>query len=252
MEDHTPGRLRAALLASIPWIAAAAGACGGSPSSTSCAANAAAYDPAIVPADFSTTIDNRYLSFKPGTVFTYKQTSGDVVEQDVLDRTKTILGIQTVVVHDFSMSAAGEMLEDTYDYFAQDRAGNVWYFGEDTKAYSGTTVSTAGSWIAGESCAKPGIVMTASPSVGDHYRQEYRPAEAEDEAEVVSLTETVMVPYGTFSNCLQTKETTALAPGDVENKYYCPDVGLILSVDVGSIDAGKREELTSINGKAMP
>jgi hypothetical protein len=156
--------------------------------------------------------------------------------------------VKTAVVHDFLKSPTGELLEDTYDYFAQDKAGNVWYFGEDTKAYSGTTVSTEGSWAAGVGCARPGIVMNANPKVGDSYRQEYLPGEAEDQADVVSLSETVTVPYGTFAGCLETKEYTALAPGDIENKYYCPGVGLLLSADVGTIDKGNREELTRIDG----
>jgi hypothetical protein len=213
-----------------------------------CSTNPAKYDPPIVAADFSSTIDNKYLSFKPGTVFGYVQTSGDIVEQDVTYDTKTIMGVETLVVHDFLKSPTAELLEDTYDYFAQDKKGNVWYFGEDTKAWSGTLVSTEGSWAAGLSCARPGIVMGANPKVGDSYRQEYLPGEAEDQADVVSLTETVTVPYGTFSGCLKTKEYTALAPGDIENKYYCPGVGLLLSADIGTIDSGNREELTKING----
>src|SRR4029077_3224037 len=136
-------------------------------------------------------------------------------------------GEKTLVVHDFLTSTSGQLLDDTYDYYAQDSAGNAWYFREDTIAYSGTMSSKAGSWIAGEACAKPGMVMTANPLVGDHYRQEYLPGEAEYEGEVVSLTAPVTVPFGTFTNCLETKETSALAPGDVENKYYCSGLGLL-------------------------
>ena len=233
------------------WVALAAASCGSSQGGR--CTNPAGYEPAIVAADFSTTITNPYIGYAaPGTVLKYTQSSGDVVEQDVLADTKTILGVKTLVVHDFLTSTAGQLLEDTYDYFAQDGAGAVWYFGEDTVAYSGIMSSTAGSWLAGERCAKPGIVMKASPLVGDHYRQEYLPGEAEDEAEVVSLTASVTVPFGSFTDCLETKETSALAPGDVENKYYCAGFGLLLSADIGSIDAGKREELVSIDGRTTP
>jgi hypothetical protein len=214
--------------------------------------NPAGYSPTIVAADFSSTVDNHYLSYLAGTTFKYTNTDGDVVQQDVGPATKTLLGVTCMVVHDFTKSKTGEMLEDTYDYFAQDKAGNVWYFGEDTKAYVGTAVSTMGTWAAGVNDAKPGIVMKANPKIGDSYRQEYLPGQAEDEAEVVSVTEKVTVPYGTFEGCVKTKEHTALAPGDVENKYYCPGVGEVLAVDIGSIDAGKREELVSVNGKTAP
>jgi hypothetical protein len=210
------------------------------------------YQPTIVAADFSATIDNRYLSYPPGMVFRYKNSDGEIVEQQVLGQTRTLLGVPCTIVHDSARTADGQLLEDTYDYFAQDRTGNVWYFGEDTKAYAGTMVSTAGSWAAGQACARPGIVMKAQPQVGESYRQEYLPGEAEDEAEVVSVGETVTVPFGTFMNCVKTREHTALAPGDVENKFYCPGVGEVLSLDIGSIDQGKREELVSVTGKAAP
>src|SRR5258708_20693380 len=113
-------------------------------------------------------------------------------------------------------------------------------------------VSTLGSWIGGERCAQPGIVMEANPQIGDSYRQEYLPGEAEDQADVVSLTETVTVPYGTFMNCVKTKEYTALAPGDVENNYYCANVGLLSSPDVATIDMGKTEDLDSITANTRP
>jgi len=222
-------------------------------SAIGCAAKQMAdYDPPIDPLDFSSTIDNPYLAFAPGAVFKFVQTEGGIVEQDVMSDTKVIDGVETLVVHDFLTSPEGDILEDTLDYFAQDKAGGVWYFGEDTKAYSGKTVSTVGSWLAGENCAKPGLVMPADPKVGDSFRQEYLAGEAEDMAEIVSLKASVSVPYGDFDGCLETKETTALAPGDVENKYYCTGTGLVSSHDVGTIDAGKTEDLVSVNDKTMP
>ena len=222
-------------------------------SATGCAApNKADYDPPIDSADFSSTIDNPLLSFAAGDVFKFVQTEGGIVEQDTMGDTKVIDGIETLIVHDFLTSPEGDVLEDTFDYFAQDKDGAVWYFGEDTKAYSGKVVSTEGSWLAGVDCAKPGIVMPADPKVGDSYRQEYLAGEAEDMGEIVDLNASVMVPYGSFDGCLKTKEYTALAPGDVENKFYCPGVGLVSSHDVGTIDAGKTEDLTSINGKTEP
>src|SRR5262249_47628327 len=140
---------------------------GASPSDTgsSCATNPAGYTPTIVASDFSTTIDNPYLSYPVGKKYSFVQSEGNLVEQDVLPDKKTILGIDMVVVHDFLKSPAGDLLEDTLDYYAQDKAGNVWYFGEDTKAYSGSMVSTEGSWLAGVNCAQPGIVMKGAPKV---------------------------------------------------------------------------------------
>ena len=134
--------------------------------------------------------------------------------------TKVILGVTCIEVHDTVM-VDGELTEDTLDWFAQDSAGNVWYFGENSKELEdGLVVSLEGSWMAGVDGAKPGIVMKASPAVGDFYRQEFSLENAEDLAEVVSLNESVTVPAGTFNNCLETEETSPLEPDALEHKFY--------------------------------
>ncbi len=120
----------------------------------------------------------------------------------------------------------GQLIEKTYDWFAQDKEGTVWYFGEDTKEYeNGEVVSTKGSWEAGVDGAKPGIIMQADPKVGQTYRQEYYPGEAEDMAKVLSLDASVTVPYGFFDHVLETKEWTPLQPVFFEKKYYVRGVG---------------------------
>ncbi|MBL8740537.1 MAG: hypothetical protein JNK04_05575, partial [Myxococcales bacterium] len=104
--------------------------------------------------------------------------------------------------------------------------------------------STFGSWEAGIDGAQPGIIMPAVPSVGsDPYRQEYYACVAEDFGEVLAVDEEVTVPFGSFTGCLKTRDTTPLDPAVDENKYYCPEVGLVLAVDVAS---GDREELTTV------
>src|SRR5262249_24007695 len=153
-----------------------------------------------------------------------------------------------VVVHDYATTADGILLEDTWDYFAQDRAGNVWYFGEDTKAYSGPAISPQGSWLSGVDCAKPGIVMKSSFQVGENYRQEFLVGLAEDQARVLAVDETVTVSYGTFNHCLKTKDYTYLDPGNIENKYYCAGLGLVLTLDLVTVGTPPREELVALNG----
>jgi hypothetical protein len=104
----------------------------------------------------------------------------------------------------------------------------VWYFGEDSKELeNGVVVSTEGSWEAGVDGAKPGIVMEAHPAVGDEYRQEYYKGEAEDMAKVLALNVSVTVPFGAYTDCLQTNEWTPLEKGYAEDKYYAPGVGLV-------------------------
>jgi len=178
-------------------------------------------------------ITNPYMPLKPGTTFVYKGKSDGTPTREefvVTYRVKTILGVETRVVRDTNWEA-GRVVEITEDWFAQDDDGNVWYFGEFSTEYeNGEVVGHEGSWEAGVDGAQPGIVMKADPKVGDVYQQENAPGIAEDTAKVLSLTESICVPYGCFSNVLKTKDFTPLEPGVVEHKYYAPGVGLIKTV----------------------
>src|ERR687897_1301279 len=182
------------------------------------------YNPHINPSDFTTTIDNEYFPMKPGTTFLYEGGT-EHSEMTVTHDTKKVMGVECVVVEDIEWE--GDMLiERTYDWFAQDKEGTVWYFGEDTKEYeNGKVVSTKGSWEAGVDGAKPGIVMQADPKVGQSYYQEHYPGEAMDMARVLDSNSSVTVPYGSFDHVLETKEWTPLQPGFSEKKYYVRGVG---------------------------
>jgi hypothetical protein len=119
------------------------------------------------------------------------------------------------------------LFEETYDWYAQDKAGNVWYFGEAVDFYrNGKVVNHKGSWEAGVRGAKPGIIMRKDPKVGEKYRQEYFKGVAEDMGTVVATNTKVTVPFGTFENCVQIKDSSFL---DIisEYKYYCPGIGFL-------------------------
>lgn len=188
------------------------------------------YSPRINPAEFTTVIDNPYFPLVPGTRFVYDGSTSEGRERTVTEvtrRTRTVMGVDTVVVHD-TVTRDGRLVEDTYDWYAQDRAGNVWYFGEETRAIgTGGAVSTGGSWQAGVDGALPGIVMLAHPRVGDTYRQEYYRGVAEDTGEVVNTTGSASVAAGTFQEVLTTKDVNPLE-GTAEHKLYARDVGFIL------------------------
>ncbi len=194
---------------------------------------------AINPVDFDDEIDNPYLPLRPGSVWIYRgEEALDIVR--VTGNTKTILGVETTVVFDVAFSE-GEVVEKTFDWFAQDEDGNVWYFGEDTKEFeNGRVVSTEGSWEAGVDGAKPGIVMQADPQVGQNYDQEDAPGVAEDEATVLSLQVEEEVPFGAFTGVLKTYERTPLDPSSQETKFYAKGIGHILTIDEPT---GEREEL---------
>lgn len=193
------------------------------------------YSVTIDPADFVQTIDNPFFPLRPRATWVYEGTGPDGTERievSVTDNTRRVMGVTCVIVHDVVI-VDGEVVEDTLDWYAQDREGNVWYFGEDTREYeNGVVVSTQGSWEAGVDGALPGIVMKSDPQAGDSYRQEYYAGEAEDMAEVVSLSETATVPYGAFEDVLMTRDWTPLEPGIAEEKYYASGVGLVLEIIV--------------------
>jgi len=186
------------------------------------------YRPEIDAAGFTTDITNRYLPLVPGTVWTYKG-AGERVVTAVTSDTKWIMGVETVIVRDRGFEN-GSLTEDTRDYFAQDAAGNVWYFGEDTaECDNGQATSTGGAWIAGVDGAQPGVVMLAAPSVGQFYRQEYLRGEAEDVARVKKVDATTTTGSKTYHDTVVTEDFTALEPGNVEQKTYVPDLGLVES-----------------------
>ena len=207
----------------------------------------APYNPVIDPSNFTTKIDNPFFPLKPGKTYTYKGVT-DAGEElntvEVTHSTRVLMGVTCVEVID-TVFVNGDLEELTHDWYAQDKQGNVWYFGEDAKQYSGgVVVSTEGSWLAGVDGGLPGIVMEADPQAGDLYRQEYLKGVAEDMAEVLSLDGAASVPYGTFTDCVVTKDFSPLDKKVVENKWYARGIGFVKSVAVkGGLDTS---ELVSV------
>ena len=194
-----------------------------------------AYSPNIDPAGFSTTIDNKYFPLKPGTTFVYEGNFQGAAERDVMGvtyTTKEVMGVECLIASD-RVTEDGKLIEQTFDWYAQDKKGNVWYFGEHVTEYKNGKVSGhEGSWESGVDGAKPGIAMQANPKVGQTYRQEYYKGVAEDRAKVLSLNESAEVPYGTFDHVLMTEEWTSLEKNIVERQYYVAGVGDIIESTV--------------------
>ena len=186
---------------------------------------------------------------EPGTRWTYREIDeeGNAVQVVVTVTTETreiANGITARVVRD-TVSADGELLEDTFDWYAQDAEGNVWYLGEDTAEFEdGEVSSTEGSFEAGVDGALPGIIMPADPSDGMRYRQEYYAGEAEDNGEILSTEEQADVPFGHFDDVLLTKDSITIEPDVLEYKLYAPNVGPVLVFGVSG--GGGREELISV------
>ena len=200
---------------------------GNAPTTQESAKQASSYSPSINPSDFTTTIDNKYFPLKPGTTFVSRRKTKNTTERDVMTvthSTKQIMGVKCVVVYDRVLAHA-KLTEKTFDWYAQDKKGNVWYFGENSKEYKNGKVSTGSSWEAGKDGAEPGVIMQAHPKVGQTYRQEYLKGSAEDMAKVLDLNGSVTVPYRSFDHVLVTKEWSPLEPGVVAHKYYGAGVG---------------------------
>jgi hypothetical protein len=213
------------IVAAVAGYAAHAGlSAGGGP--------CASYDPQIPPpSQFSKTIDNPFFPLPAGRTLLYRGVEDGKRELDrmhVTSRTKKIEGITAAVVTDDVYEPIGKLAEKTFDYYAQDDRGNVWYLGEDTREFlSGGKVDTSGSWLAGRNGAKPGLIMEAVPRVSDGYRQECRSGEAEDLAWVVGRDGSKTVPYGTFHHVLRSLEFSPLEPAIVDPKLYGRGVGAI-------------------------
>jgi hypothetical protein len=188
------------------------------------------YSPSIHAADFVSRVDNRLWPLKPGTAFHYQGVRGATQQADdetVTHKTKRILGVRCTVVRD-TVSEAGHPIERTFDWYAQDRFGNVWYMGElSLELKKGHFAKASDSWKSGVDGGKPGIIMPANPKPGDRYRQEYYPpGQALDEAHVLGHRGPVTVPYGTFGRALVTSEFSPLEP-QTEQKYYVAGLGEI-------------------------
>ena len=172
------------------------------PAPVGACADSGEYSPEIHPADFVAGVDNPYWPLEPGTTYHYRGVRGTTPQTDdeiVTHQTKRILGIPCMVVRD-TVSERGRPVERTFDWYAQDRQGNVWYMGEDSlELRHGRFVTASDSWESGVDGAEPGIIMPGNPQPGDAYRQEYYPpGEALDQARVLKTDGSMNVPYGSF------------------------------------------------------
>jgi hypothetical protein len=210
----------------------------------------AAYEPQVPdPSRFVDVIDNPYFPLPVGRTFVYRGVSDGERQVDrmhVTDQTKVIAGITATVVHDVVFTE-GKKDEITFDWYAQDDSGNVWYLGEDTKVLLGNgKVDRSGSWETGVNGAKPGIIMEADPQVPDAYRQECLSGEAEDTAWVVSRGGSLTVPVGTVHQVLRTLEFARVEPNVVSEKRYAPGLGIVVERDLHGGD--ERFELVEVTG----
>ena len=200
------------------------------------------------PADFTAGSDNPYFPLEPRGQWIYQETdetgaSVRVVVTVTTETRKIANGVVARVVRD-TVTEDGQLIEDTFDWYAQDGAGNVWYLGEETAEFeNGELTTREGSFEAGDDGALPGIIMPAEPAAGISYRQEYYKGEAEDNGAVLALDQQTDVAQGHFDEVLLTADTITIEPDVLEYKLYAPGVGLVLAMGISG--GGGREELVA-------
>ena len=195
-------------------------------------------DATIDPAHFTHLISNKYYSLSDGMTAGYEKTTREGIvrkEVTVTGETKTVMGVTTLVVWDREW-LNDQLEQETNDWVAQDKNGNVWYFGEAVGHYkNGRLINNEGSWEAGVDGAKPGILMLGDPKPGDMYRQECYPGKAEDMARVIAVGTSVRVPRGPFfQNCVHIRGWAPLDESEIEDKYYCVGVGQLVVEKMGA------------------
>jgi hypothetical protein len=202
---------------------------------------------ALDPADFTTTVDNRWFPLRPRTQWLYREAgvegAFDVLVTVTSETVRLANGVEARVVRD-TVKHAGEVVEDTFDWYAQDSNGTVWYLGEDTIELEDGHASHEGSFEAGKDGAQAGVIMPADPQLGDVYRQEYLAGEAEDNGAVLATARMADVPAGHYDDLVLTEDTTPLEPRVSEYKLYAPGVGLVLTLGVSG--GASREALLDV------
>jgi len=200
------------------------------------------------PSHFARSVTNPWFPLRPGTTLVYRGVKDGKPSRDVFHvtgATRRIAGVTCTAVSD-RLYLRGRLAERTTDWYAQDKAGNVWYFGEATAELDahGKVTSREGSWLTGVNGAQPGVFMPAHPHVGQSARQEYYKGHAEDHFRVLSLSAHVQTPAASSSHALLTKEWTPLEPGVIDHKLYVRGIGTVLEQTVKGGD--ERNTLVSI------
>ncbi|MGD9960293.1 hypothetical protein [Nocardioides sp.] len=179
-------------------------------------------------ADFSGSVTNPFLPLAPGSTWVYGVTGSDDVQRmtvSVLEAPREVAGVSTTVVHQVRTGQGGRVVEESYDWYAQDRDGNVWKFG------------TEGTWEAGVDGAQAGLMMPATPRVGDGFVQGMLAGVAEGRATVAKVDAEAVVPGGEFTDVVQIEVSLPAEPGTSRRTSYAAGVGPVLAVSSG----GSRE-----------
>ncbi|MCO6486833.1 MAG: hypothetical protein J5I98_00380 [Phaeodactylibacter sp.] len=208
-------------------IAIAAASCGSSGNSNAQGSSSWQEEFGLSNRTLTTTGRNDYFILEPGFQLVLESKT-EKLTVTVLDEAKEVDGVTARIVEEREWKN-GELIEISRNFFAIDeKTKDVFYFGEDVDMYNGGKVASHdGAWLAGKDGARAGLIMPGKPKVGMRYYQEIAKGVAMDRAEVLKLDDHLDTPAGSFSNCLLTKEGSALNPFEMEFKTYAPGIGLL-------------------------
>jgi hypothetical protein len=208
----TRGRRRAVLIVLAALVLAGCGSAS-DPSPPAGVDGLVIPTPSVDPDDFVTGVDNPWLPLPVGATWEYAGTGAGQGSTTVTTlEGPDVEGVATTAVRAETTPEKGARTVVT-DFYAQDEAGNVWWFGRE------------GEWLTGQDDAEAGLVMAAGPRVGDGYRQA-QAAGVDRRAEVIGLDGSRTVPSGTYDDLLTVAVTSPLN-GVVERAYYAEGVGLV-------------------------
>ena len=183
---------------------------------------------------------NPYFNLTPGYTLAY-QHGKDSDTLTVLGETKRIDGVETRVVEDRELKN-GQLVELTRDYYAIDSVTNdVYYFGEDVDVYkNGKVVGHGGAWLSGVNGAKFGMMMPGAAQPGQKFYQELAPGVGMDRCEIVSVSEKIVTPAGTFQKCIHVVESSEIEKGLHDHKWYAPGVGQVKDAEMVLVKYGSK------------
>ena len=235
-------------------------------------AQAAPMEPPFLP-DFGSAVfvpeaavDNTYFPLIDTNTRIFegqKEEEGEIVierfELTNLGAGPKIFGVQTTTQLDRAFEG-GLLVEETFDHYAQDTVGNVWYMGEDVTNYiyddddNLIETTTDSAWRAGVNDALPGFIMPADLTIGFNYYQEFAKLDdALDQGTTYAIDDLISIAIGDFHKVLRVLETTELDPEAIGFKYFAPGIGLILE-DEGLDENYENPELTIawVGSKPVP
>lgn len=190
--------------------------------------NASACDPST--ATFTLASTNRYYPLATGSVAVLEGTEdGDQIRmvRTVLPETKVVDGVPTHIL-EHKRFVNDTIFEIARNYYVETNDGTVCYFGEDVEFYQdGVLLNTHGTWLAGYGGAKPGVIMPATPRLGDAYFQEQAPGLAYDMGQVTEVDVTATYGGTVYTDVITVQDTNPLASACTtpEQKRYAPGVG---------------------------